>query len=196
MYCLQCHASNKPPARFCNQCGASLFDFTPQVTKPKPTAISPIFQIPASQPDPTSQTNKLFYGFVAILLSCGLCGIGGLIFSPNKTPPDTNQFNAPTESTLPLPTPTASREQNQSKSNRATTSPSSLSRPTVSREKMKSQSTLTGPVVKSTKQSRGTSGYGGRSGSHRSGYTWGPRGGCYYINGNGNKTYVPHSYCR
>lgn len=26
-------------------------------------------------------------------------------------------------------------------------------------------------------------------------YIRGPRGGCYYINGNGNKTYVDHSYC-
>jgi len=30
--------------------------------------------------------------------------------------------------------------------------------------------------------------------SDRTYYT-GPRGGCYYINGNGNKTYVDHSYC-
>jgi hypothetical protein len=27
-------------------------------------------------------------------------------------------------------------------------------------------------------------------------YITGPRGGCYYINSNGNKTYVDHSYCR
>jgi hypothetical protein len=27
-------------------------------------------------------------------------------------------------------------------------------------------------------------------------YHWGPRGGCYYINANGNKVYVDHSYCR
>jgi len=26
-------------------------------------------------------------------------------------------------------------------------------------------------------------------------YITGPRGGCYYINSNGNKTYVDHSYC-
>lgn len=26
-------------------------------------------------------------------------------------------------------------------------------------------------------------------------YILGPRGGCYYINGNGNKTYVDHSLC-
>ncbi len=27
-------------------------------------------------------------------------------------------------------------------------------------------------------------------------YHWGPRGGCYYINSHGNKTYVDHSLCR
>ncbi len=32
------------------------------------------------------------------------------------------------------------------------------------------------------------------SSTWRTYYTW-PRGGCYYINGNGNKTYVDHSYC-
>lgn len=26
-------------------------------------------------------------------------------------------------------------------------------------------------------------------------YITGPRGGCYYLNGNGNKTYVDHSFC-
>lgn len=26
-------------------------------------------------------------------------------------------------------------------------------------------------------------------------YITGPRGGCYYINSNGNKTYVDHSFC-
>lgn len=31
--------------------------------------------------------------------------------------------------------------------------------------------------------------------SGSSGYITGPRGGCYYINRNGNKTYVAHSYC-
>lgn len=34
-----------------------------------------------------------------------------------------------------------------------------------------------------------------REQSYRRYYT-GPRGGCYYINSNGNKTYVEHSYCR
>ena len=32
--------------------------------------------------------------------------------------------------------------------------------------------------------------------SSGSAYTLGPRGGCYYINGNGNKIYVDHSLCR
>lgn len=31
--------------------------------------------------------------------------------------------------------------------------------------------------------------------SKRSGYIRGPRGGCYYINRNGNKTYVSRSLC-
>lgn len=35
-----------------------------------------------------------------------------------------------------------------------------------------------------------------RSGSQSRVYITGPRGGCYYINSNGNKTYVDHSYCQ
>jgi hypothetical protein len=35
---------------------------------------------------------------------------------------------------------------------------------------------------------------GGRSSSIKY-YKDGPRGGCYYINSNGNKTYVDRSYC-
>jgi len=32
--------------------------------------------------------------------------------------------------------------------------------------------------------------------SSKSEYITGPRGGCYYINGNGKKVYVDHSYCQ
>lgn len=41
----------------------------------------------------------------------------------------------------------------------------------------------------SSGSSRSSGGGGGRV------YIRGPRGGCYYINGNGNKTYVDHSFC-
>jgi hypothetical protein len=40
-----------------------------------------------------------------------------------------------------------------------------------------------------------STGYGNSYTSGRSGYTRGPRGGCYYINENGKKVYVDHSYC-
>ncbi len=35
-----------------------------------------------------------------------------------------------------------------------------------------------------------------RTSSSYNNYYLGPRGGCYYINSNGNKTYVDRSYCR
>jgi len=38
-------------------------------------------------------------------------------------------------------------------------------------------------------------GYGKSKTSGTSGYTLGPRGGCYYINAKGKKVYVDHSYC-
>lgn len=48
---------------------------------------------------------------------------------------------------------------------------------------------------RSTPRTRSTSRTRRSYTSGRSGYITGPRGGCYYINSNGNKTYVDHSYC-
>lgn len=45
------------------------------------------------------------------------------------------------------------------------------------------------PLASSGSSSSSRSSGGGRV------YIRGPRGGCYYINGNGNKTYVDHSFC-
>jgi hypothetical protein len=56
-------------------------------------------------------------------------------------------------------------------------------------------STRTTRTVKK-KKSRSSSGYGSSNTSTNSrNYITGPRGGCYYINANGNKVYVDHSYC-
>lgn len=51
----------------------------------------------------------------------------------------------------------------------------------------------TSSVSKKSKKKK--SGYGNSYTSGRSGYIRGPRGGCYYINSNGRKVYVDHSYC-
>ncbi|MCA0234933.1 MAG: hypothetical protein LCH81_00970 [Bacteroidetes bacterium] len=49
-------------------------------------------------------------------------------------------------------------------------------------------------VSKSTKKGRSNPKTGRRYSSHT--YYTGPRGGCYYINADGKKVYVDHSYCR
>ncbi len=43
---------------------------------------------------------------------------------------------------------------------------------------------------------RQSSSYSGRSSSSYRTYHLGPRGGCYYFNGSGNKQYVDRSFCR
>lgn len=51
------------------------------------------------------------------------------------------------------------------------------------------------PAKRKSRSGISRNGYGKSYTSGRSGYIRGPRGGCYYINSNGNKTYVDHSYC-
>jgi uncharacterized protein YgiM (DUF1202 family) len=55
------------------------------------------------------------------------------------------------------------------------------------------------PTVQSTESTRRGVSSGGGGGSRRSNggrvYHTGPRGGCYYINGSGNKQYVDRSIC-
>jgi hypothetical protein len=76
-----------------------------------------------------------------------------------------------------------------------------VTKPTVGKEKNTESysnsyvSTKPTPTTYKKKKKKST-GYGNSYTSGRSGYTLGPRGGCYYINENGKKVYVDHSYCK
>lgn len=52
------------------------------------------------------------------------------------------------------------------------------------------------PQPKARKDKGNGSGSSSSRFSGHGGYLLGPRGGCYYINSHGNKTYVDHSLCR
>jgi hypothetical protein len=111
---------------------------------------------------------------VALLLTvvigiCSLC-------SPSSTPVS-NSSTAPKQApaalyTTPAPTPAPTLDYSRLKNT-------------------KKKKTAVSPLVVTTPAvtTRSTSVYG--SGA----YITGPRGGCYYINSHGNKTYVDHSHC-
>lgn len=76
-----------------------------------------------------------------------------------------------------------------------------VTKPTVEKEKNTERysnsyvSTTPTTTTAYKKKKKKSTGYGNSYTSGRSGYTLGPRGGCYYINDNGKKVYVDHSYC-
>src|SRR5690606_5320325 len=60
---------------------------------------------------------------------------------------------------------------------------------TTTRNAVSNTTRTTTPTVQPRKNNSSTSASSGRT------YIRGPRGGCYYINRNGNKTYVDRSFC-
>lgn len=189
MHCLHCQASNPLRSRFCYQCGAILLPHLAQLPV-SPTA-APLAQV-LPPPAPPIISKVALWGLFGIVLSCGFCGMCGLLLSPSKTKTDDSLTNVSTEgvSTLvgstPWPAPTATPARGKTKlalssASRATNAPKLTSGGARSEEK--------GRVMQSSSGVRRVRG-------GQRGYITGPRGGCYYINGNGNKTYVDHSYCR
>jgi hypothetical protein len=80
-------------------------------------------------------------------------------------------------------------------SNTYRSSQPTTARPTQSSTYRSSQPTTTRPTQSSTyRSSQPTTTRPTQSGTYRT-YYRGPRGGCYYINSNGNKTYVDRSVC-
>ncbi|MEJ7623746.1 MAG: DUF4236 domain-containing protein [Pyrinomonadaceae bacterium] len=81
--------------------------------------------------------------------------------------------------------------------NRATPSPSASALPKKGDKaaKRNSAKALPAPLVTSSDDSGSGSGTTKRRVASSGRYMLGPRGGCYYINGNGNKTYVDRSLC-
>lgn len=96
----------------------------------------------------------------------------------------------------PLPSDTATKESVVSTQIQTTREKSENSKEQSNNTSVSSQSLTTkssSSVSKKSKKKR--NGYGNSYTSGRSGYIRGPRGGCYYINSNGKKVYVDHSYC-
>ncbi len=137
--------------------------------------------------DPKTKRDLLIVGSVvfAVVGLCSMCGIFGMI---GALIPDSRKTNAtflsasPKPTLSPSPTPSPSPSVQTLKATPA---------PKVQKTPVPSPTPETSTIYDSspsrpTRNKRATS--TGR-------YITGPRGGCYYINSNGNKTYVDRSLC-
>lgn len=129
----------------------------------------------------SSNTTAAIIGGLALALVlgvCGTCGLGAILgpatnqSTQTKQTPSRNLVSTPQPTAMPEPTPTPKNKKGRKKME-ATTAPSG-SFPLVS--------TPSAPAA-APRQPRSN------------GFIRGPRGGCYYINSRGNKTYVDRGMC-
>lgn len=169
-YCTHCGTQHQIDAGFCNRCGAQ-------------------FQPPPSAPLPTVKNTRS--GLLAALCIAAIIFFG-LVNSARSRSSATRleQTVAPLVSASPLPTPTGTPILTMSAGRRA------AARSTKHSDAAR-LNTQVNELVPHSPDSSGkvSTATGYSSNSSRSGYITGPRGGCYYINSNGNKTYVDRSLC-
>lgn len=164
--CHVCGKQTKPGFLFCPQCGSEL---------PTDTTVP----LQASIQKHANRVSNKIIGLIAL----GMLGFSILLstFTANNQQ-DLKQ--SPTSDDLP--------------SSQVEPSPSiEISQPKLDRKRKISSTTLPTQVKKEepiTPRSERITTYSQPT-TKQSGYITGPRGGCYYINGNGNKSYVDRSLC-
>lgn len=171
--CASCGRQNQADFAFCPKCGTRL-----STRQPMPS--------PHSSPSsPNGISNKTVGGIVA-----GLTGFGFLLMliAVSSTTPS-RTAGSPESPTSPLasPSPLATLEIAETMPGRkGKASPIERPSPRVREEARRastpSRDTSYSPAAVAPSR-------------HSSGYITGPRGGCYYINGNGNKTYADRDMC-
>jgi hypothetical protein len=116
-------------------------------------------------------------GILVVLITvCSVCSNSGSPIANSSLPKPTPAafFATPSPTAVPLKSSKPSRKSKARSNANAGISAPILGAPVTTY----GGSTSSGPII--SKESR---------------YITGPRGGCYYINSHGNKTYVDHSYC-
>ncbi len=167
IYCSRCReATASAQARFCANCGASLH--------------RPLDQKPG-RIDATQRFAYVLLGFAGLIFSLVL--ILGVVTSPPR--PLVSEHPETTVSPSPIPTnvPVVSSAQKKTKGKR----------PSAQSLQARPSQEQTDLLARQDQHSLRTDQHK-YSASDKS-YITGPRGGCYYINGNGNKTYVDRSLC-
>jgi Na+-translocating ferredoxin:NAD+ oxidoreductase RnfC subunit len=187
-------SSSPSSFRFCDQCGSKIFHEQNTCSRcgaARPMQIIPIPVYARLEPKP-----KMTPAWVMIVICglCGMCGLFGLINSPNKN------LQTVQKEELKITQPNASETPN---TRRAESTASPFRQPLARESSARNSSSeivkatptpaivimgnsTRGKLAKNTKPKRNT---------RRSNLIRGPRGGCYYINSHGNKTYVDRNLC-
>lgn len=187
-------SSSPSSFRFCDQCGSKIFheqNICLRCGTARPMQIIPIPVYARLEPKP-----KMTLAWVMIVICglCGMCGLFGLINSPNKN------LQTVQKEELKITQPDVSETSNTSIAE-PTPSPlgSPLARESLARDSSSEviKATPTPSIVTMGNSSRGNLVGNAKStrNARRSNLIRGPRGGCYYINSHGNKTYVDRSLC-
>jgi len=171
-HCDRCGNLNPQQNNFCGNCGHSGMEVTS----------SRMPELAAMRPADNSTRNALLIvgGITAGLLSiCVICG--GILGTAPRTANRPAAFvsTSPTPNISPSPVPVVKSQKPTAPISRPRKTP--VPSPTPSSSDIYDATTPV-PTSPSRRSAAG-------------GYTLGPRGGCYYINSHGNKTYVDHSYC-
>lgn len=164
--CRVCGKQTKPGFLFCPQCGTEL---------PTDTTVP----LQASIQRRANRVSNKMIGLIAL----GMLGFSILLstFTANNQQ-GLNQSTTPDDLPSALVEPSPSIEISQPKPDRKH-KVSSMTPPAQA----KKEESVTSESERITTDSPPT--------TKRSGFITGPRGGCYYINGNGNKSYVDRSLC-
>lgn len=187
--CSQCHILNPEQAKFCDNCGAhSALAATYLTAAPDP----PIQYTPAGQGASNSASGAWMALAVIGIVLFGLCGLSVLFIPRQNSTPVSNvrSIEKPPSTPEPTPAPIVTLKGKAGNKKRGKVSPTATPANEPPSGIYSFSQPAPRPTAPASRRSRGS-----YSSGSRSGYIRGPRGGCYYINGNGNKTYVDRSLC-
>jgi hypothetical protein len=191
------NSQSSPPSsfRFCDQCGLRMSQKKNTCSRcgaARPMQIIPIPVYARFEPKP--KMTPALVVMIVICALCGMCGLFGLINSPNKN------LQTVQKQELKITQPDVSETPNiRIAEPIASPFRSPLARESSARDSSSEviKATPTPSIVTMENSSRGKSVGNAKPtrNARRSNLIRGPRGGCYYINSHGNKTYVDRNLC-
>ena len=174
--CPQCGCDQSPSARFCNHCGTAFFKNRSYWPAAGVTIVERSF------------LERHRVGLIAVFL--GVVALAGIVQSSRRSSiPQPAPSQTAFLPSLPATTPNSVSTPRITTSNHLS---GKIARNPKSTTNVKNQPA---PLLPYQSPSTPASTPRGPNGPRQSGLIRGPRGGCYYINSRGNKTYVDRSMC-
>lgn len=180
--CPQCNKVNGQNHRFCSGCG-NLLDSSTSSQKIK-------------------NNNSLVIAvasLVSLVFACGMCSLFGAV-SDNNQNSSTTTNQSSVEKPIAKPKPSIvnlkqseneESKENKSQSTEKKTTPEDQQKENQGQLSIREKAKQEQPSVKKSKPRPSVP----RNATSNNGLIRGPKGGCYYINKNGKKTYVDRSKC-